>query len=296
MVSVGIPVYNGAGRLRQALDSILAQTLTEFEVIISDNGSTDATPTICAEYAARDPRIRVFRQTRNLGLPRNWNFVARQACGEYFKWASCNDWLSPDMLAACVSCLQMDPSAVLAFGGTALIDADGRILKTHEGDFALLGDSPSARFCEICERLGLNNAVNGVIRRDALLRTGLIRPYPASDYVLMAELALQGKFKLLPQTLFYRRTDPTSITTGLQRIERLRLHNPRCRGTESIELRRHIDLMTVALTTKDVRVTERLKSLLIAVRHAVWARQQIAADLAESLRALLASKRIQRSR
>jgi hypothetical protein len=142
----------------------------------------------------------------------------------------------------------------------------------------------------------MNNAVNGVVRRDALLNTGLIRPYPASDYVLMAELALQGKFKLLPRTLFYRRTDPSSITTGLQRFERLRLHNPESRGIGAIELRRYVGLIVITLATKGIPFTERLKSLFLAVRHSIWARRQIIADLGETLRALFELKRLKRTR
>jgi len=292
VVSVGVPVFNGAQRLEQTLDSILAQTLSDIEIVISDNGSTDETPAICARYADRDPRIRVFRQPRNIGLPLNWNFVARQARGKFFKWASANDLLAPNMLASCVESLQDDPTAVLAFSGTALVDADGSVLEEHQDEFALLDDSPSVRFRKLCEWIGLNHAVHGVVRREALLKTGLIRAYPASDYVVMAELALQGKFKLLPQTLFYRRTDPSSITTGLERIERLRLHKPASRGIESIEFRRHADLIMVALTTQGVSFSERLKSLFVAIRHTIWARREIFADLGESLRALLPSKRL----
>jgi glycosyltransferase involved in cell wall biosynthesis len=283
LVGIGIPVYNGAERLRQTLDSLLAQTLSDFEILISDNGSIDDTPAVCAEYAARDPRIRYVRQPRNLGLPNNWNFVARNSRGKYFKWASSNDLLAPEMLACCVETLETNPTAVLAFGRTALVGGDGEHLCDYTGDFSILDGAPSARFLA-ADRIAMNNAINGVICRKALLRSGLIRAYPASDYVLMAELALHGSFHLLPQTLFFRRTDAGSMTSGLGRMERLRLHDPSATGHETIELRRYVDLIAVALTMADLGWRERLKCLAFAGRLALWARRRIAADLIEAVR------------
>ena len=74
-VSIGLPVCNGENYLKQALDSIMAQTYTDFELIISDNASTDRTAQICKEYANRDPRIRYYRNEKNLGAARNFNYV-----------------------------------------------------------------------------------------------------------------------------------------------------------------------------------------------------------------------------
>lgn len=90
-VSIGMPVYNGENYIREALDSLLAQTFTNFELIISDNASNDATETICREYAARDSRIRYFRQSNSIGGLGNFLFVLDEAAGEYFIWASHDD-------------------------------------------------------------------------------------------------------------------------------------------------------------------------------------------------------------
>lgn len=283
LVGIGIPVYNGVRRLPATLDSILAQSLTDFEVLISDNGSTDGTPALCAEYAARDPRIRYIRQPENRGLPFNWNYVARNTRGRYFKWASSNDLLAPEMLRSCVDALDADPLAVLAYGRTGLVGADGESLGEYRGDIPIPDAAPSARFLA-AHHIAMNNAVNGVMRRRALLGSRLIRPYPASDYVLMAELALHGTFLLLPQILFYRRTGPGSMTTGLRRIDSLRLHDPAATGHETIALRRYMDLMGVALTVGEFSLRERLKVVATAARLTIWARNKIAADLVEALR------------
>src|SRR5919112_5909956 len=100
-VTIGLPVYNGERFLEQALDGLLAQTFTDFELIISDNASTDRTPEICQAYAARDSRIRYVRQPENIGAGPNHNILVPMARGEYFKWASHDDLYDPDLVAKC---------------------------------------------------------------------------------------------------------------------------------------------------------------------------------------------------
>ena len=109
LVSIGVFVYNGERFLAQQLDSLLGQTLRDFELIISDNASTDRTAEICREYEARDARVRYIRQPANIGAPRNWNFVAHQARGQYFLGASANDFYDARMLEKCVAALAADP-------------------------------------------------------------------------------------------------------------------------------------------------------------------------------------------
>jgi glycosyltransferase involved in cell wall biosynthesis len=97
-VSIGLPVYNGELFVREALDSLLDQTFKDFELIISDNASTDSTGSICNEYAKRDTRIRYIRQTKNIGAVPNFKFVLDEAAGEYFMWAAADDIRSPDCI------------------------------------------------------------------------------------------------------------------------------------------------------------------------------------------------------
>src|SRR4051794_2463520 len=90
-ISLGMPVYNAQRYLAGAIQSVIDQTFEDWELIISDNASTDSTPAICSEFAERDPRIRFHRQERNVGAGRNHNFVAQQARAEYFKWTCYDD-------------------------------------------------------------------------------------------------------------------------------------------------------------------------------------------------------------
>lgn len=108
-VSIGMPVYNGELFIREALDSLLEQTFTNFELIISDNASTDSTMVICQEYAAKDSRIRYVRQVENRGALANFQFVLDKAVGEYFMWAASDDLQTPDFIELLVTALDDNP-------------------------------------------------------------------------------------------------------------------------------------------------------------------------------------------
>jgi len=119
--SIGLPVYNGGKFIRETLDSLLAQTFTDFELIISDNASTDDTEAICREYSAKDKRIRYVRQSENLGQLLNFEFVLDQAVGEYFMWASADDLFSSNWLLDLASSLQ-GTIGYASFGAACYID------------------------------------------------------------------------------------------------------------------------------------------------------------------------------
>lgn len=123
-VSIGMPVYNGERYIREALDSLLAQTHADFELIISDNASTDGTEAVCRGYAARDPRIRYVRQSENRGAMANFRFVLDEAAGEYFMWAAADDRWDAWWLDALLK--RLDPGVAVAFGSTVSFRDDGQ--------------------------------------------------------------------------------------------------------------------------------------------------------------------------
>lgn len=229
-VSVGLPVFNGEGYLRKSLDSLLAQTYGDFELIVADNASTDATSEIVREYAARDPRIRQFRHATNTGVGNNWAFVARQARGRLFKWATADDEYAPELLAECVDMLNHDASAVLCFSRTQLMDLEGNLLDVYGGDFAVLSPDPLERYRLVRRALHLSTPIqSGVIRLDAIRRCGFLGNYRESDRVLIAGLALQGKFLLLPAVLFHRRWARSVATPLRSALEIERMYRPAAR-------------------------------------------------------------------
>ncbi len=209
-VSIGLPVFNGENYLEEALESILAQTYTDFELIISDNASTDRTQEICETYAARDPRIRYYRNEKNLGAAKNYNRVFEVASGEYFKWAAHDDVLDPEFLARCVTILDQDPSIVLCHAKTGRIDEHSHLVGTYEEYQYLRIGSPKSheRFFDLIRLDHSCNIVFGLIRANDLKMTSLIGPYPASDRPLLAQLGLIGRFYEIPDPLFFRRDHP----------------------------------------------------------------------------------------
>lgn len=209
-VSVGIPVYNGARFLSRAIESLLAQDYEDFELIISDNASTDRTQEICEEYRARDTRIRYLRNPTNIGAAKNFNRVFGEARGEYFKWAAHDDWCAPTFLRRCVEVLDADPGAVLCSSAMAATDEHGEILRaSSERLEGATARRARRRFHGMLWSLrDPSILVFGVIRSDALRRTGLIRNAPEPDRILLAELSLLGAMHQIPEVLFFRYSPP----------------------------------------------------------------------------------------
>ena len=279
LVSVGLPVYNGGPSLRAALDALLAQTLTDLELIVADNASNDSTAEICAEFARRDPRVRVHRHRENIGAPGNWNFVARQARGSYLKWAAASDLCAPTFLERCVAVLEAEPDTVLCFPRTEFVAGDGTSLGLCDADFEVLSARPAERFAEVCGRMTVNNAQSGVIRLAALRKTRYDRFYPHGDLALMAELALLGRFRMVPEVLLYRRADRESWTGNRTPLELERLFVPGAmRPRRLLRLRRQLDYLYSALRAP-IPVVERMHAASFATRHLYWNRREVSFEL-----------------
>jgi glycosyltransferase involved in cell wall biosynthesis len=223
-VTIGLPVYNGENYLAEAIDSILGQTFTNFELIISDNASTDRTEEICRTFADQDERIRYFRHDRNRGASPNYNFTVEKARGEYFKWAAHDDVLHPTFLEEAVKALDVNPDLSLVYSKTRTIDEHGEVLGTYDQyEDRLRIDAPDAhtRFGDmICARHNCI-AVFGLMRTDQLVRTNLHAAFQGADRTLLAEMALRGPMLRIPEYLFDRRDHPGAYTRkekGLDRI------------------------------------------------------------------------------
>lgn len=217
-VSIGLPVYNGEKYLEEAIDSIIAQTFSNFELIIADNASTDRTDEICRAYAARDQRIHYYKQDRNLGAAPNYNFVFEHASGEYFKWAAHDDMLALEYLYKCVKVLDQNPDVVLCFTKAKLIDEYSKYLKDVNYKGNTNTPKPQYRFRN--HALDFQNAplvpllAFGLMRTDVVNKTGLIGNYPSSDVVFIAELAFYGKFYEISEPLFIWREHPEQSVKG----------------------------------------------------------------------------------
>ena len=127
LVSIVLPVYNGARYLAESLASIVAQTYPRWELLCVDDCSTDATPSILAEWAARESRIRVIRHDSNKRLPGALNTGFAAASGDLLTWTSDDNHYRPHALATLVARLTAQPEAAFAYSDYVLIDEDGQI-------------------------------------------------------------------------------------------------------------------------------------------------------------------------
>jgi glycosyltransferase involved in cell wall biosynthesis len=219
LVSVGVPVYNGEDYLRQALDALLAQDLDDFEVIVCDNASTDATGEIAKEYAAADRRFRYHRNQQNLGLSGNFNKAFELSRGKYFKWAAHDDLHPPQMLRVTTTVLERDPAAVICASAVAIMDLDGEVFEEWHPSVDLRSPPPHVRFHRLMWTLEETHQLFAVMRSDALRRTPLYRPFVGGDRVLLAQLALMGPIWQVPEVLHYYR-QPRMSAAVRQRTNR----------------------------------------------------------------------------
>ncbi len=225
-ISIGVPVYNGENYLADLLDSLLNQTFTDLEIVICDNASTDRTAEICAEFARRDPRIRYYRNDRNIGPLNNYNRVFHLSRGKYFCWMAHDDFLDRTDLEKRVRVLELNDDVVHCISDVEYIGPDGRplafdpIRKRHicgpDGQAAPIfprhvatQSDPVARFADLLAR---SDGVyeSGLVRRDMMAKTSLQKDFYGNGVIWQMELALKGRFFMVNEKLFYRRFHPNA--------------------------------------------------------------------------------------
>jgi glycosyltransferase involved in cell wall biosynthesis len=229
-VSIGMPVYNGERYVAEAIESLLAQTFRDFELIVSDNASHDGTEAICRAIAAKDARVRYVRQSENRGAAWNYNFVVGEARGRYFKWAAADDVCLPTYLERCLEVLEASPDVILCYAQTTIIDEHGTQLRPYDDQLHLVSPDPVERKRALSALIGECNAVFGLIRIEVLRRTAMIASYSGADVGLLTELSLYGKFVQVPERLFLRR-DHADASSADKSIEgQMTFYDPGHRG------------------------------------------------------------------
>ena len=206
-VSIGLPVYNGQSSLPAAIDALLGQSYRDFELIISDNASTDSTEAICRRYAEQDPRITYVRQQHNFGMTANHNYVVGVARGEFFKWASHDDLYARDFLKSCVAALDEHPEASLAHSWCVLMNERGTPIRLLSYPTKTASPWPSHRFRSMLFD-GKGDWSYALIRTDILRRTPLLGSYYGADVTLITELSLHGPLHQIREGMYFRRDHP----------------------------------------------------------------------------------------
>ena len=208
-VSIGVPVYNGERYVTQALDSLLNQDFEDFELIISDNASTDATAEICQDYASKEKRIRYYRNETNIGASPNYNRTFQLARGQYFKWCAHDDVCHRGFLSRCMEVMEhAPPSVALVYPQCDLIGEFGEVLGRAPDRMQNTANRPYLRLAYVLRAVGYAYSLWGLIRSSHLRRTRLLTEGALNDYVLLAELSLFGNFWEVPEVLFQLRMHP----------------------------------------------------------------------------------------
>lgn len=227
-ISIGMPLYNEARWLRQALDALCAQTFTNWEMIVSDNASADNTWEVLQEYAAKDTRILLYRQTENIGSIENFEFVLAQAQGDYFVWASGHDLWSSNFLEILLKEMQVNPTLVLCVPQGILIDEENHPLVIYKEMFDTRSENSAAgRILTMHRELKRCNAIYGLHRREVLLKA---LPWPrviGGDSVILVRVAALGDVLSNPTAQWFRRRNrqQTSLETARHRVQALKLSN-----------------------------------------------------------------------
>ena len=216
LVSIGLPVRNGERYLAEALDSLLAQDYPNFELIISDNASTDGTQRICGEYVKRDDRITYHRLEQNVGAIRNFNQVFELAKGKYFMWAAFDDLRDPRFMSACVAALEAHPEAVLCCTGMNFIDEKGNHVESPRRAYAVrpIGSTRVERVGQIAQGEAWFD-IYGLARRDVLATIRRQVPTWGFDVVVVLEMCLRGTVLMVPEPLFSYRRFETKVQHDL---------------------------------------------------------------------------------
>ena len=284
LVSIGLPVFDGEAYLEEAIRSVLAQTLGDLELVISDNASTDRTAEICRDWAATDRRVRYLRNPENLGAAPNYNRTFAESRGRYFKWLAHDDRLLPGYLAATVAVLEADPSVVLCNTAVAYIDAQGAPLGIYKSPLGLAGAArPSERFAALVLRSHSCVDFFGTIRRSALEGSLLHAPFHGADRALLAQLALRGRMIQLEPALVEMREHPHRYTRSRRSgAERQRWHQAGAtrRPLPSLELWRTYRRL---VASEPLPSTERraCRQVLLRWWFVNWNAPRLAADLVD---------------
>jgi len=278
IISVGMPVYNGDQFLEATLKSVVNQTFGDFELIISDNASTDRTAEICQDFVAQDKRIQYHKNEKNLGAGRNYNKVFNLAKGEFFRWQNADDLIAPNLLERCLKTLEEHPDAVLCYGKTKIIDGKGNYLSDYDDNLNLISDSPVERFFAFFDKMGLTNIIYGLMQTAAIAKTARFGNYLASDINFIGELCLYGKFIEIPEQLFFRRMHEHAYSWN---AKELKINNdfwdPTSAKFQYQLIRQHYEYYR-AVFRSPLKPSDKFSILKFLLRRSYWQKQSLYKD------------------
>lgn len=284
IISVGLPVYNGEKYIESSIKSVLDQSFSDFELIISDNASTDGTEEICREFQRQDNRIRYHRNPENLGAGLNYNIVFSKAIGKFFRWHNADDLALLDLHRLCLESLQKNEDAVLSYGKTNIIDENGTFLREYNDDLDLRSNSPKERFIHFMKVRGWTNVIYGLMRKSAMEKTALFGNFQASDYNFIGELCLYGKFIEIPTILFLRRIHPDANTWSPEDKEvQQKFWDPKNKKFTHQAIKQHIAYYKAVLRAP-IPIFEKIQLSKYLLHQSYWEKNELWQDFLSSFK------------
>lgn len=275
-VSIGMPVFNGENFIKNALQSLKTQDFKNFEIIISDNASTDGTEKICREFARKDCRVRYYRNNMNIGAANNYNKVFQLARGKYFKWAAHDDECCQTMLRRCVEALDKAPDYVTAvYPLSELIDEEGRTIRSGLDRIESKDPKPHCRLAKLLWTLNMCDPIFGLIKKKYLRKTHLIGPFFGADYVLLSELVMMGQIWQIDEVLFRLRAHPKrSMAANPNALDRAAWYNPYIdqKIFVYLEWERMIWELLKSIRQSKLKKTEKINCAISTLRVHYWRR------------------------
>ncbi|MGI9609053.1 MAG: glycosyltransferase family 2 protein [Acidimicrobiia bacterium] len=286
LVTIGIPVFNGAPRIASALESAVAQTYPNLAVVVSDNGSDDETPAICERIASNAGNVMFHAAAENRGATWNFNNVFLQSEGEYFKWMGHDDLLDPTTIDKAVTALEADPDLAIAHWLERIVNDEGSVLREYgpEQGFEVHGTNAATRFRQMLDwrRHGYaGDPIYGVIRRGALEKTRLLSNMHNPNYLLLEELAAVGGITTIPDLLSTRVYNDVRVTT-----KKLLTWLDPSSDRRYPHFERAREHFRIGLASSQGMVGERIRTLGVLIRYHMAPRELkgFAWDVRENLR------------
>jgi glycosyltransferase involved in cell wall biosynthesis len=280
LVSIGLPVYNGGAFLELAIRSLLSQTHRRFELIISDNASTDGTAEVCRRFCEEDSRVVYSPLNSNIGGVANHSRVQEMARGDYFMWASSDDLWEPSYVERCLKVLDERQDVVLVYSINARIDEAGQPLENSRQGPPLESDSMVERFALLTDIDRPIEPFYGLMRLDALRKTALMTKHPGFDRIMLAEMGLLGKMVRLPEPLYCRRVHGNQSIYAFPSLRsRYRWINPEAKARKVWPHLAYVYHFGTAAVRSAPRGGDKARCLVHLLRWCNWHRSEIWGDL-----------------
>lgn len=282
-VSIGLPVYNGQNYVEEAVRSVMSQSFPDWELVISDNASTDGTESICRALADEDQRIRYIRNATNIGAAANYNRAWEEGRGVYFKWLAHDDRIKKDYLAATVGVLDARPEVVLANTTVDYIDGEGKHLGYYRAALQHTDvESAAARFEVMTLRSHTCVDLFGLVRRDAMVGSLLHQSFSGADKAFLAQMSLRGRMVLIDEPLVEMREHESRYTRATKNARaKLAWHDPSKRGQIDVPVWTLYSHYRAMVEEADLPETERRACRRVLRRFwlASWNGGRLIADL-----------------